>query len=221
MKHVGKRPDQDKQGLIIDQALRNLRVPKAAYKLMKLYASHADGFRPSLKLIHETTGIDTHNVSRCRMLLVQYGLIAYDGKCITIDWVRLSAFASMDTSKMGQKNRWSISPIKVDLPDESKNDVHNYIGTGDFESRRLYALYEATRQAIEDGVKFPELKDISNSNLLDATKNDVHNYIGMSDFTPSQQGLHESVGWYNPFDEPDPPWVYQDGSINAYQEVAP
>lgn len=209
VRHVGHRPSQDTQSSVVDRALLNLRAPKAACKLMKFYAARSEGFRPSLKVIHEETGIDEHNVSRCRALLSRYGLIGYDGRTVLIDWVRLHALASMEPKLMGQKGNWQISPIGMNLLDAPKNDVHTYIGVRDNEARRLYAVYEATQQAVADGVKFPELKGSETEKLLDESKKPVHTYIGNE----------ISCGWYNPFNEPDPLWVYQDALVDAYGEI--
>lgn len=158
------------QGSVVDRALLNLRAPKAACKLMKFYAARSEGFRPSLKVIYEETGIDAHNVSRCRALLMRYGLIGYNGRTVIIDWVRLRALASMEPKLMGQKSNWQITPVDVNLLGQPKNDVHTYIGT---------------------------------ENLI---------------FGPD--GFQDSVGWYSPFDEPDPQWVFQRAIVDAYGEIA-
>ena len=219
IRHVGRRPPQDMQSSVVDRALLNLRVPKAACKLMKFYAAQATGFRPSLKMIDTATGIGEKHVSTARQMLVRYGLIAYDGKTVLIDWVRLAAFASLDAKAMGQKRNWNISPVSFDLLDAPKTGVHNYIGTGDQESKRLYAIYEATQQAIADGVKFPELKSLEAESLLGEPKTGVHNYIGTSDLVFGPDGFQESVEWYSPFDEPDPEWVNQCAIMDAYGEI--
>ena len=204
----------------MDRALLNLRAPKAACKLMKFYAARSEGFRPSLKVIYEETGIDAHNVSRCRALLVRYGLIGYDGRCVLIDWLRLRALASMDTKFMGQKSGWQIAPVSLDLLDAPKNDVHTYIGVRDKESQYLYNLYEATQQAVADGVTFPELRGTEAEKLLGHAKNDVHTYIGYETLVFGSDGFQTGVGWYSPFDEPDPPWVNQRVIIDAYGGIA-
>lgn len=213
IKHMGQRPSQDKQSLIVDQALANLRIPKAASKLMKFYTTHATGFRPSLKMIESATGIDAHNISRSRMLLMAYGLIDYDGNNIFIDWLRLCAFASLQPKMMGQKKHWNIGTMSRTQNDEENFDVHNYIGTRDSELMRLYHAYKATAEALMNGVKFPELegKEIPEVNVRSFfdEKNDVHNYIRNE----------ISCGWYNPFNEPDPLWVYQDALVDAYGEI--
>lgn len=208
------------QSSVVDRALLNLRVPKAACKLMKFYAARSNGFRPSLKMIFDETSIDEHNVSRCRALLMRYGLIGYDGRAVIVDWVRLCAFAAIDTKLMGQKRSWNIAPMNPDLLDAPKNDVHTYIGIRDSEARRLYAVYEATQQAIADGVKFPELEgsEIA-SELLGHTKNDVHTYIGNENLIYTPEGFKDSVGWYSPFGNPDPEWVHQQAVIDAYGEI--
>ena len=219
VKHVGHRPPQELQSSVIDRALLNLRAPKAACKLMKFYAAQATGFRPSLKMINDAIRVGEKNVSTIRMILVKRGLIGYDGKTILIDWLRLSALASVDTKLMGQRKHWNIAPVSCNLLDEAKTQVHNYIGTGDQESKRLYAVYEATQQAIADGVKFPELEGTEAENLLGQPKTQVHNYIGTENLVFGPDGYQLGVGWYNPFDEPDPDWVYQLAAVDAYGEI--
>ena len=167
--HQGGRPDQEGQSQIIDQALSNLRVPSAGRRLMKYYASQAQGFRPSLKVISEATEINPYNISRCRALLVDYGLIDYDGDNILIHWLRLRAFASMEPEQMGRKKDWNIAPVT--------------------------------------------------SESVSQTKNDLHNYIGDVDFSNGPGVMESGSGWYNPFDEPDPPWVYQVPICDAYGQI--
>ena len=209
--------------MIVDQALSNLRVPSAGRKLMKYYASQAQGFRPSLKIINEATGVGEKHVSEIRQLLIRYGLIDYDGDNILIHWFRLRAFASMEPEKMGKKKDWNIAPIAPDVLDETKTRVHNYIGTMSSADKRLYAIYEATADAIADGVEFPELRSdyIVNTipNCYEIVKSGVHNYIGDVDFSNGPGVMESGSGWYNPFDEPDPPWVYQMPIYDAYGQI--
>lgn len=203
VRHVGRRPEQEMQSLVVDQALANLRVPKAACKLMRFYAARSEGFRPSLKMINEATGIGTQHVSEARQMLVKYGLIAYDGNNIFIDWLRLTAFASMDTRMMGQKKHWRISLIDADLLGDPKTGVHTYIGSND---QYLHDLYVATQEAVGSGVIFPELRGTEAEKLLGKAKTGVHTYIGDNNLVYGPNGWQQ-VGWYNPFDEPDPPWT--------------
>ena len=210
--HLGGRPEQEGQNQIIDRVLLNLRLPKAACKLMRYYASQGQGFRPSLKVINEATNVGEKNVSAIRQYLVNHGLIGYDGDTITIHWFRLRSLAAMEPKKMGQKKDWKVSPLAPDLLGDTKTQVHNYIGTRDSESRKLLAAYESTAQAILDGVSFPELGTGEckiDPNLLGPTKTQVHNYIGDGDF----------AAWYNPFNEPDPQWVYQVPLLDAYGQI--
>lgn len=153
-------------------------------------------------------------------MLVRYGLVAYDGKAVIIDWLRLCAFAAINTKLMGQKKSWNIAPMNLNLLGEPKTQVHTYIGTGDQYSKWVYAVYEATQQAIADGVKFPELEgsEIA-SKLLGHTKTGVHNYIGNENLIYTPEGFKESVGWYSPFGDPDPEWVHQQAVIDAYGEI--
>jgi hypothetical protein len=211
--HLGKRPEQEEQSLILSQALANLRVPRAASKLMVFYASQGYNFRPSLKVISEATGIDPYNISRTRQVLVQRGLIAYTGQEVVIDWARLRAFASMNRVSMGVPSKWTITPAPVSHRQNEENDLHNYIGVRDSASERLRLIYEATAQAVKDGVPFPELSGVELPPARPVTplikENDLHNYIGDGDF----------ASWYNPFDEPLPAWVYQLPMIDAYGEI--
>lgn len=212
VRHVGHRPPQEMQSSVVDRALLNLRAPKAACKLMKFYAAQATGFRPSLKMIEEHTSIGIKYVSEVRQILVKRGLLGYDGRTVLIDWLRLSSLASMDTKLIGQRKHWNITPVSMDLLVEAKKPVHNYIGVRDNEARRLYAVYEATQQAIADGVKFPELKNVE-------VKKPVYNYIGNENLIFGPDGFQDGVGWYSPFDEPDPEWVYQCAVVDAYGEI--
>ena len=203
VRHVGRRPEQEMQSLVVDQALANLRVPKAACKLMRFYAARSEGFRPSLKMINEATCVGEKNVSTIRSWLMNKGLIGYDGNVIVIDWVRLCAFASMDPKNMGQKKQWRITPVCLELLGDPKTQVHNYIGSSD---QYLYDLYIATQEAVDRGVIFPELRGTEAEKLLGKTKTQVHNYIGDNNLVYGPNGWQQ-VGWYNPFDEPDPPWA--------------
>ena len=220
VRHVGHRPPQEMQSSVVDRALLNLRAPKAACKLMKFYAARSEGFRPSLKMIDEATGVGEKNISTIRMLLVNRGLIGYDGKVILIDWLRLNSLASMEPKLMGQRKHWNVTPVSCDLLGNTKTQVHTYIGVRDKESQYLYNLYEATQQAVADGVTFPELKGTEAENLLGQPKTQVHTYIGYETLVFGPDGFQNGVGWYSPFDEPDPPWVNQRVIIDAYGGIA-
>lgn len=189
----------------MDQALVNLRVPRAACKLMRFYASRSEGFRPSLKMINDEIQVGEKNISTIRAWLVSHGLIGYDGKAVYIDWVRLKAFASIDVKMMGQKKRWRITQIDSELLGDTKTQVHTYIGDDD-QSKYSQRLYEATATAVQDGVIFPELKGTEAENLLGNAKTQVHTYIGSNDLVLGPNGWQQ-VGWYNPFDEPIPAWA--------------
>lgn len=156
VKHVGGRPDQEAQGLIIAQALANLRMPKAARKLMTFYASCGTGFRPSLKVIDDATYIGTKNVSTVRQYLVHWGFIAYDGDTILIDWHRLRAFAMMDPKLMGNKKDWRIKPVNPAVC--VKTQVHNYYMRPRREEDIIVAAYEAIGECIQAGVHFKEME---------------------------------------------------------------
>lgn len=190
----------------MDQALSNLRVPRAACKLMRFYSARSEGFRPSLKMINEATNVGEKNISTIRALLVKRGLVGYDGRNVYIDWCRIRAFASLNPRMMGQRKHWVISEMDLELLGEPKTQVHTYIGTGNQYSKYLYCLYEATAEAVQDGVTFPELRGTEAEKLLGRPKTQVHTYIGIDNLVFGANGL-ESMGWYNPFDEPDPDWA--------------
>lgn len=173
---------------------------------MKFYATRSDGFRPSLKMIDDAIGIGEKHVSTVRQALVRYGLIAYDGKTILIDWMRLHAFAAAEPRLMGRKKDWKITPVAPNLLGEPKSGVHTYRGT---RVSHLYDLYVATQQAVAGGVIFPELSGKETDNLLGDTKTQVHTY----------RETRVSPEWYNPFDKDDPSWVYQVPIVDAYGEI--
>lgn len=207
--HVGQRPSQEEVPALVGRALLNLRVPKTAGKLMRFYASQASGFRPSLKMIEDETGVGAKYVSEARQVLSKYGLLGYDGNQIVIDWVRLCAFAAMDPKMMGKKKAWKLSPVDASTVGECKKPVHNYrereFSAGD---KLWLKRYEATAQAVADDVKFPELKDVDSefsSKCYRIVNSDLHNYRGTS--FPAE--------WFDPFDQPDPPWVYQQPVVDG------
>lgn len=158
IKHLGGRPSQDNQGLIVDQALSNHRLPKAARKLMMYYASCATGFRPSLKTIDDVTHIGVKNISTVRQYLVTHGFIAYSDGTIYIDWMRLKAFASMDPKMMGRKKDWKVAPINPSLA--TKTQVHNYIRVSNADDK-IRIAYEAIIESIKAGVRFPEMEGLT------------------------------------------------------------
>ena len=105
---------------------------------------------------------------------------------------------------MGRKKHWRLSLVDTDPLGDSKTQVHNYIGIDD-QSKYLQRLYEATTTAVLDGVKFPEIRGTDAEVLLNL-KTQVHNYIGTGNLVFGSAYL-QPMGWYNPFDEPDPPWA--------------
>lgn len=240
---MGYKPPDAEMSAILTQALSNLRVQKAASKLMIYYAAQSTGFRPSLSRIDEKIHVGIKNISTHRKRLIDKGLIEYTGDDIIIDWVRLSAIASMDKQLMGHPSRWRIAPA---CRKQEKIEVHNNKERG-FSSKDIHLMnvYEATAQAIQDGVAFPELSKIEVHNIYGTTisqevtaqnngeedtldeKIEVHNNIGSTISQESETlkievhniyGSETSVGWYNPFDEPDPAWVYQVPLLDAYGE---
>lgn len=152
IKHVGGRPSQEAQGLIVDQALSNFRMPKAARKLMMYYASCATGFRPSLKTIDDITHVGIKNISTVRQYLVNHGFIAYTDGTILIDWLRLKAFASLDPKLMGRKKCWRITPVNPAVV--CKTQVHNYY-RAPREEDKIRIAYEALNEAIQAGIHVP------------------------------------------------------------------
>lgn len=158
IKHVGGRPSQESQGLIVDQALSNFRMPKAARKLMMYYASCATGFRPSLKTIDDVTHVGVKNISTIRQYLVNHGFIAYIDGTILIDWLRLKAFASIDVKLMGRKKNWIVAPVNPAVV--CKTQVHNYYRVPK-EEDKIRIAYEAISEAIQAGIRFPELEELA------------------------------------------------------------
>lgn len=162
IKHIGGRPSQEAQGLIVDQALSNFRMPKAARKLMMYYASCGTGFRPSLKTIDDVTHVGVKHISTIRQYLVTHGFIAYSDETIYIDWLRLKAFASMDPKLMGNKKNWRVSPVNPAII--SKSGVHNYYRVPR-EEDKIRRAYEALSEAIKAGIHIPKTEDITQNSI--------------------------------------------------------
>lgn len=211
---MGQRPSQEELPAVLGRALLNLRVPVAARKLMLFYASQAAGFRPSLRTIEASTQINAYNVSRHRKQLIHRGFLSCDGNEIVIDWVRIRAFAAMDPRMMGKPKAWRIAPVGPHNYYEIVNsDLHNYKVREFTAGDRLWLKrYEATAQAVADGVKFPELKEVDSEvspKCYRIVNSDLHNYRGTS--FPAE--------WFDPFDKPDPPWVYQCPVTNGNGQI--
>lgn len=146
------KPAEDVCERVLSLAMKNLRVPTSSQKLMRFYASCSTGFRASLKAIENATGISTNKVSERRKTLLKSGLMAYSNGTITIDWNLLYDFAALRSYKMGSKQNWNI------LPDRKKAAYHILHSIPHTEDERQYrTFYAATRQAIIDGIHFPDL----------------------------------------------------------------
>ena len=110
--HLGFCPYQYRHE-VLDEALEKLRIKTEAAKLMKLYASCPEGFRPSTTYILERTGIKQNNVARARAKLAQYGLLGFVDNKIYIDWSQIRVLASLDPKLMGSPHKAFISPVEL------------------------------------------------------------------------------------------------------------
>ena len=89
--HVHSRPDHYRN-MAIDAA-KNMGLRQNAIKLLVAYAESGNGFRPSLKFISESTGLDSTNISRYRMQLAERGLIDYVDGNVYVKWEVIRAAA--------------------------------------------------------------------------------------------------------------------------------
>lgn len=94
--HSEPRPQEYRQ--MIEDAARNIHLRRQSASLLICYASHANRFRPALKLISEQTKIAPQDISKVRKRLVEHGLIDYSAEhgFIFIDWQRIRAFAMLE-----------------------------------------------------------------------------------------------------------------------------
>lgn len=150
--HLHQPQDEDVRLHVLSTAMQKLRVPKASQKLMHFYASCLNGCKAPLSVVQSATGISANHISERRKTLVKYGLLAYSSRLITIDWNILRAFASLDPSLMGQKEHWHI------LPDRQRGAYQIlHLQPHNEDERQYRTFYAATRQAILDGIHFPDL----------------------------------------------------------------
>lgn len=113
IQHSEPRP-QHYRAMIRDAA-KNIHLRQQSTDLILCYASHADNFRPALKLITAQTGIPENKVSEIRKRLVSHGLIAYDhqGEIIRIDWHRIRAFALLEKPlRLPRGKRYFFAPVR-------------------------------------------------------------------------------------------------------------
>lgn len=146
------KPAEDVCERVLSLAMKNLRVSKSSQKLMRFYASCLNGCKAPLKAIESATGISSNHISERRKNLVKSGLMAYSGAAIVIDWNLLYDYAALDPSKMGNKCDWQI------LPDRKSAAYYVMrMKPRTISERRYHTFYMATRQAMLDGISFPDL----------------------------------------------------------------
>lgn len=215
IQHISCRLPDGKWQELLEAAMKNMRLKSCAKRLMMFYADQANGFRPSLRLIEDKTGIGRLNVCHVRKQLETKGFISYDGNVITIDWYRIWQFSLLDQEQIGKQKDWQIAQVTC----FEKNRLHKHIGTlRSPKERQLFESYVATAEAIANGVTFPELKGTAYADIAGIQfdiwsevedKNRLHKHIWDD----------ESSKWYDPFKDEDPKWVYQVPVVDAYGEI--
>lgn len=93
--HYPERPEN--YANVASKAAQIVHLGAKATRLLLFYASCANGFTPSRKLILDNTGILFENLSRTRTELIDKGLINYkSGQTLFVRWDRISIFAMLD-----------------------------------------------------------------------------------------------------------------------------
>ena len=130
IKHINRPNISSAQRIeLAETAARNVRLSGRATKLLLFYAAQANGFRPALKLIQNSTGIRANLISQVRKQLSEHNVIKYSSaaKKICICWDALSAYALMEPLSKAEANNSANFPGWRDasLPKHikcSKND---------------------------------------------------------------------------------------------------
>lgn len=99
---------------VIKSASHALSMKPGEQQLLLFYCDCSSGFRPSINLITQRTGLGKRAILRNRELLVEDGLIAVHSGTVYVDWSRIQAFASVDAGMIPkQRSRRRIAPVVV------------------------------------------------------------------------------------------------------------
>lgn len=99
---------------LIKSASSALSMKPGEQQLLLFYCSCSSGFRPSISLITQRTGLGKRAILRNRELLVEDGLIAIHNNTVYVDWSRIQVFASVDAGMIPkQRSRRRIAPVVV------------------------------------------------------------------------------------------------------------
>ena len=123
IKHYPYRPRGYKE--MVKHVSHIVGLGERAGKLQAVYADSAEGFRPSLKLVEDRTGIKTNKVSEIRQEIIKHGLMTYVGNkdVLLIHWGRIESFATFD-HQIFEHGRYM--PIRFYTPPKAIKDQRGY-----------------------------------------------------------------------------------------------
>ena len=109
-----QKPVTDNGSVLIKSACSALSMKPGEYALLLFYCQQSSGFRPSINLITQRTGLGKRAILRNRQLLIEDGLIAVWRNCVFVDWDRIRLFASLNQALIPkQRSRRTIAPVIV------------------------------------------------------------------------------------------------------------
>lgn len=111
IKHVPERPANYKR--MVEAAAKSIHLRQQATRLLTLYASQANGFRPAQGFIESKTGIPAKKISDVRARLARCGIICYDKQAgkIYIAWDRIRAYAILDKPLLLSRDKYTFFPF--------------------------------------------------------------------------------------------------------------
>lgn len=111
--HLNRSSSVIDRGLI-KAACSALSMKSGESALLLFYCQQSSGFRPSISLITQRTGLGKRAVLRNRQLLVEDGIVAIWRNCIFVDWSRIALFATLDRSMIPkQRSKRTVAPVVV------------------------------------------------------------------------------------------------------------
>lgn len=114
----------------------NVHLRSQATRLLKYYASCADGFAPALLTVEQHTGISTNKVAEVRQRLLDRGLILYKPQTyLILNWNRITTFAALE------------KPLTI--PDPADDEVIDTTAQKRARMQRLFCLTNQTQAASE------------------------------------------------------------------------